>query len=345
MTEKPLVSIVKADEEMIENAVYKSIDLIDGLSDLKGRKTVSIKPNLCRPSSSQSGCTTDPKIVEAVIRKVNCSWKCDIQIVETNNFIASADETFRRLGYADLANKYPNVNCKNLSKEEKLRVSINGEIFKTIRVPESMIFSDYIINAAKLKTHVDYYYTGVLKNAYGFLSSPTKRSSYHGFMHEALVDLNTLYKPDLAIIDGIVGLEGFGPVDGKPKYVGVIIASKDPVAADSVGAEIAGFKPSKIKYLKYAEKKGLGKMKNLEIVGCSLEEVKTHFDFIPLKWYYLGKLSLTVQRFSKYLSNFARLLSLSRSAMSTIGYSDLSKRLSKADLMNLAKDTVFKITD
>jgi len=345
MKEKPLVSIVKADEETIENAVYKSIDLIDGLSDLKGRKIVSIKPNLCRPSSSQSGCTTDPRVVEAVIRKINRAWKCDIQIVETNNFKASADETFKTLGYVDLASKYPNVNCKNLSKEETFRVSINGKIFKTLQVPESMMFSDYLINVGKLKTHVDYYYTGALKNAYGFLPSLTNRSSYHGFMHEALVDLNTLYKPNLAIIDGIVGMEGFGPVDGKPKYLGVIVSSKDPVAADTVAAEIAGFKASKIKYLKYAEKKGLGKTKNIEIVGCSLEEVKTHFDFIPLKWYYLGKLSLTIQRFSRYLSNFARLLSLARSAMSTIGYSDLSKRLSMAELMSLAKDTVFKIAD
>jgi len=345
MNEKPLVSIVKGDDETIENTVYKSIDLIDGLSDLKGRKIVSIKPNLCRPLSSQSGATTDPRIVEAVIKRINSIQKCEIQIVETNNFKASAEATFKRLGYLDLANKYSNVNCVNLSKEETLRVSINGKIFKTLRVPECMIFSDYMISVAKLKTHVDYYYTGILKNAFGFLPSPLKRSSYHGFMHEVLVDLNTIYRPDLAIIDGIVGMEGFGPVDGKPKYLGVIVSSKDPVAADSVAAQIAGFKASKIKYLKCAEKKGLGSTKDIEIVGCSLQEVKTRLEFIPLKWFYLGKLSLTIQRFSRRLSNFARLLSLSRSAMATIGYSDLSKRLSIADLMSLAKDTVFKIAD
>ena len=345
MTEKPLVSIVRADEETIESAVYESIDLVDGLSDLKGRKNVSIKPNLCRLASSQAGCTTDPKVVEAVIKKMNRVCKCNIEIVETNNFKASADETFRILGYLDLSNKYANVKCVNLSKGEKFKVSINGNIFKILRVPESMIFSDYIINVAKLKTHADYYYTGVLKNAYGFLLSRTKRASYHGFMPEVLADLNTFYKPDLAIIDGIVGMEGFGPVDGNPKYAGVIISSKDPVAADTVAAEIIGIKASKIKYLKYAEKKGLGKTKNIEVVGFSVEEVKTHFDFIPLKLYYLGRMSLKIQRFSRRLSNFGRMLSLARSAMTTIGYSELRKRLSLSELTSMAKDTVFKIED
>jgi uncharacterized protein (DUF362 family) len=342
---KSIVAIVRADQETAKNATQKSIDLVDGFSDFEGKRNISIKPNLCRPSSSQSGCTTNLEIVEAVIEKINRISKCNIQVVETNNFVASADETFRMLGYLDLEKKYPNVRCANLSKEEKLKISLNGKIFKTLRVPESMVFSDYLVNIAKLKTHVDYYYTGVLKNAYGFILSRQRRSFYHGFMNEVLTDLNALYKPDLAIIDGIVGMEGFGPVDGKPKHVGVVISSKDPVAADAVAAEIVGIKPSKIKYLKYAEKNGIGKIKDIEVVGCSIEEVKTNFDFIPLKWYLLGKISLSLQRFSRRLSNFGRLLSLTRSAMSTIGYSELRDRSSMSDLLSMARDTIFKIDD
>lgn len=342
---KSVVAIVRADQKTAKSATQESIDLIDGFSDLEGKRNISIKPNLCRPVSSQAGCTTDLEIVEAVIEKIRKDSKCDIQVVETNNSLASADKTFRTLGYLSLENNYPNVKCINLSKDEKLRVSLNGKIFGTLQVPESMIFSDYIINIAKLKTHVDYYYTGVLKNAYGFLPSRQRRSLYHGFMNEVLTDLNTLYKPDLAIIDGIVGMEGSGPDDGKPKRVNVVISSKDPVAADAVAAEIVGIKPSKIKYLKYAEKSGIGKIKDVEVVGCSIEEVRTNFDFIPLKWYLLGKTSLSLQRFSRRLSNFGRLLSLTRSAMSTIGYSELMSKSSIPDLWSLARDTMFKIYD
>lgn len=340
------VSIVKAEPETAGHAVEESIELIDGLSDLEGKRNISIKPNLCKPCSSQAGYTADLRIVEGVIEKINKMSQCNIQVVETNNSEASADETFRKLGYLHLERKFRNVRCTNLSKEKrKLRMSLNGRIFKTLQVPESMIFSDYIVSVAKLKTHVDYYYTGVLKNAYGFLLSRQRRLQYHGFMHEALTDLNRVYKPDLAIIDGMTGMEGFGPVEGRPKHVGVIIASKDPVAADAVGAEIAGIKPSKIKYLRYAEKNGLGKTKDLEIVGPSIEEVKASFDFIPLRWYLLGKISLSLQRTSRRLYNLGRVFSLTRSAMSTIGYSELRNRLSIFDLLRLARDTTFKIED
>ncbi len=340
-----IVSIVRAEPETAKSATEESIELINGLQDVVGKRNVTIKPNLCRPCSPLAGYTTDPAVVEGVIERINGISQCNIRVVETNNSEASADETFRKLGYLDLQHMYPNVKCANLSTEGKLRISLGGRIFQTLQIPESMLFSDYLVSVAKLKTHADYCYTGVLKNAYGFVLSRQRRQQYHGFMHEALTDLNTVYKPDLAIIDGMVGMEGFGPAEGEPKHAGVIIASKDPVAADAVAAEIAGIRLSKIKYLKYAEKNGLGETKDIEIVGSSIEEVKTSFNFIPLRWYLLGKMSLSIQRNSRRLSNLGRVLGLTRSAMSTIGYSELRNRLSLSDLMRLARDTTFKIED
>jgi len=164
-------------------------------------------------------------------------------------------------------------------------------------------------------------------------------------MHEALVDLNTIYKPDLSIIDGVMGMQGFGPVGGKPKKLGVIISSKDPVAADAVAAEIIGIKPSKIKYLKCAEKSGIGTIRDIEVVGCNIDEVKTKCDFIPLRLYLLGKISLNLQRFSRRLVGFGKLLSLGRSAMATIGYSELRSRASIYELLGMAKDMLFKFQD
>lgn len=340
-----LVSIVSADYETAGVSTQKSIDLINGLNDLGENRNILIKPNLCRPSSSQSGSTTSVEVVEAVITEINKISNSNIQVVETNNFIANANETFRILGYTDLETKFSNVKCINLSKDVKLRLTLNGKIFRTLQVPESAIFSNYIISVAKLKTHADYYYTGVLKNAYGFLLSQVRRPLYHGFMHEALLDLNSIYKPDLAIIDGITGMQGFGPVSGKPKNMGVIISSKDPVAADAVAASIIGINPSKIKYLKYAEKNGIGNIRDIQVVGCTIDEVKTTCDFIPLRLYLLGKISLNLQRFSRRLINFSRLLSLGRSAMATIGYSELRSRVSIYEMLGMARDTFIKIGD
>ena len=342
---KSLVSIVKADSGTAKEATKTAIDLIDGFHDLQGRINITIKPNLCRPVSSQAGFTTDPVTMEAIIEKIRSLSDCKIQIVETNNFIATADETFRLLGFLDLEKKYPNVKCLNITNGEKLRLNFDGKIFRTLQVNENLVFSDYMINVAKLKTHADYYYTGILKNAFGLILFRNRRPLYHGFMHEALFDLNTVYKPDLSIIDGAVGMEGFGPVGGNPKRSGVIISSKDPVAADTVAAEIAGFKPSRIKYLKYAAKRGLGEMKNIEVVGSTIEEVRTKYNFIPFRWYIVGKISLNLQRFSRRMVGLSRLLSLGRSAMSTIGYSELKNRLTIYDIYKMAKDVIIRVDD
>lgn len=344
MNQKAKVSVVRANDDKIENAVREAIDLVHGLEDLKEKKTIAIKPNLCGVKSSDSGQTTDPRIVEAIINMVNSiASDCKINIVETDNSQASADKTFRILGYKDLEKNHANVECVNLSKDTRVRMSLDGSFFKTILIPETMFFSDYFINVAKLKTHADYYYTGILKNAYGFLQPRSARMRYHGFMHKVLADLNGIFKPDLSIIDGIVGMEGFGPTDGNPKYVGIVVASKDPVAADSVAAQIAGFKPSRIKHLRYASKKGLGQYENIETIGCDLEMAKNPFKFIPMKWFYLGRLSMWIQRRSLGCSNLARCLSLARSSLATIGFSTLEKRSSIIELIRLAKDTIFKV--
>ncbi|MCW3975982.1 MAG: DUF362 domain-containing protein [Candidatus Bathyarchaeota archaeon] len=341
----PLVSIVKCDEDRIYEGMDKTIDLIDGFENIKGRENISIKPNLCTLKSSDSGTTTDPKIVDALIRKINKITKRKIRIVETNNSKASADETFNYLGYDLISQKNKNVSCINLSKDPKVRVHINGEILSTIQVPESMIFSDYLISVGKLKTHVDYLFTGVLKNQFGFVLFHGRRPQYHGFMPKIIVDLNRFYKPNLSIIDGIIGMEGFGPIDGVPKRVGVIIASKDPVAADAIAAKIIGIEPSKIEYLKYAERKGIGTQKNIEIVGCDIEEVSTPFSFFPKRYYYLSKVSLAIERYSRYLRNFGELVRLTRSGLSTVGFSAIEKRISYSGLLHLASDVIFKLED
>ena len=106
---------------------------------------------------------------------------------------------------------------------------------------------------------------------------------------------------------------------------------------------MVGIKPSQIGYLKYAEKKGIGRIGDIEVVGCNIEEVKTKFAFIPKKWFYIGRLSLRIQRHSRHCSNFARFLSLVRSSLSTIGFSTLEKKSSIGGLVSLAKGTIFKI--
>jgi len=341
----PSVSIVRSDEENAREAVQRAIDLIGGGRFIEGRTEISIKPNLSRPISSSSGVTTDREIVAGLIEKINSLTKCKINIVETNTAKASADETFRRLGYFALSEEYSNVRCVNLSNDRKVHVQLDGDLFSTLLVPESMMFCDLFISVAKLKTHAEYLYTGVLKNQYGLLVSRARRQQYHGLMSKAIADLNRFYRPDLSIIDAIVGMEGFGPADGKSKHVGAVIASADPVAADAVGARIMGIRPEKIGYLKYAAKRGLGTWKSVEVIGSDITSIAEGFDMIPMRYYYFSKIPLALGRFSLGIRNLAELLRLARSASVTIGLTAIQRRMSVYGLLRLGKDTVFRVQE
>jgi uncharacterized protein (DUF362 family) len=334
------VSVVKTNDDSIEEALNEAINLIGGLEDIKNKKNLLIKPNLCNPKSSSSGATVDLRIIDCLISKINSITQCKIKIVETNNSKTSASNTFEYLGYKKLEDKYDNVKCINLSRKKRIKVQINGSFFSSITVPEIILSSDYIISVAKLKTHIDYLYTGVLKNQYGFLLGP--RAKYHPFLSKVLLDLNNFYIPDLCIIDGLVGMERFGPVDGSPKRVGILLVSKNPVAIDIVGSQIIEINPKKIRYLSYCKKK-LMINSSIQIVGNKIEEVKTPFKIIKSNAILFGKLSLLIQKFSFYLENFGTLLRLSRSALVTVGFSTLQQRMSYKDLYSLVFDTIFKV--
>jgi uncharacterized protein (DUF362 family) len=337
---KPIVSLVKTTDATIEEDVHEAITLL-GEIPFHQYNVVAIKPNLSSLKSASSGATTDPAVVEALIKTIRRSSSCKICIVEAHTSHASADKTFDVLGYRRLEEQYPHVNCVNLSRDKRVKVTVDGKFFSTLRVPETMIFADAFINVAKLKTHIDYRYSGILKNTYGFLLT-RNRDHYHGFMKEILVDLNSLYRPTLSLIDGGTGMEGFGPLGGTPKPVGVLVASRDPVAADTIGAQIMGIKPSSIKYLQYAWKQEIGEMTGIEVRGCQVHEVSTKFQFIPTKLYYLGRVALQLQRLSRYNTNFTRLLQLVRSSLSTMGLSGVSSHLSTRDMLQLVKTVAFR---
>jgi hypothetical protein len=162
-------------------------------------------------------------------------------------------------------------------------------------------------------------------------------------MSKIIADLCKLYRPDLSIIDGLVGMEGFGPIDGMPRHLGALVASQDPVAADTVGASLIGIPPSQIEHLRYAERKGVGTMTDFEIVGSDLGDMAEQFTLLKRRHRWIGNAALALGRYSVDLARFSELVRLVRSASSTVGISQIQKRVSYAGLSRLAIDTLFRL--
>ena len=102
---------------------------------------------------------------------------------------------------------------------------------------------------------------------FGVIPNP-RRVIYHNHLNEAIVDINQAFgRKTIALVDGIISMEGNGPVYGSPVKTNVILSSTDLVALDYVVAKMIGLDPDDIRYITLAESVGLGSTKNIVVFG------------------------------------------------------------------------------
>ena len=273
MQEFPVVAVVRG--ERGHEPVFKAFDLIDYKRALAGYDKVLIKVNFITTKTWDTGATTDPIVVEAIIKKL-ADLPVKAYVVESDATITNADEAFEVTGMKDMCrqNGIEWINLRHIKDKVKLEVP-DGEVLKTITVPR-LVTESAIISAAKLKTHLNTTVTLGMKNMFGLLPDKLKGKYHLKGISKVIVDINTVLRPTISIIDGFVGMEGKGPIDGTPIQMDLIIAGTDPVATDATASRIMGFNPYEIKHIRKAFEKGLGKSE-AQIVGEKLETVLRQF--------------------------------------------------------------------
>jgi uncharacterized protein (DUF362 family) len=269
----PIVAIVKG--ERGHAPVFKALDLIDYKSALVGYGKVLIKVNFITDKMWDTGATTDPIVVEAIIKKLE-DLPVKVYVVESDATITNADKAFEATGMKDMCrrNGVEWLNLRHVEDRVTLQVP-NGEVLKSITVPR-LVTESAVISAAKLKTHANTTVTLGMKNMFGLLPDKFKGKYHMKGISNVVVDINTVLKPVFTVIDGFVGMEGQGPIDGSPVQMNLIIAGKDPVATDATAARVMGFNPYEIKHIRRAFEKGLGSSQ-AQVVGEKLETVKRSF--------------------------------------------------------------------
>ena len=291
MGSQETISIVKIlDKSDIYESVRSGFKLM-GNPAFRQDDVVAIKPNLCCIKGPETGATTDLRVVEAIIRYLQNEFRVsDISVVESDGTQVLADMAFKLLGYENLCKKL-NVKLVNLSKDQwSYKIFENNVFLKKVKVPAVLERASWLISVPKIKVHTSCSLGGAMKNQYGCNPVP-KKSIYHGHLHDCVVDLTTAFKPQLIVVDGIVGMEGRGPVSGLPVKMNVLIFGRDVVAVDHAIARLIGVNPEKVKYLVDAQKRGLGTI-NYRVVGASLKEIERRFNFPPKKSNLYGLLSL-----------------------------------------------------
>ena len=247
-----LAKIRKSTVSSMKQAILETLDLIDYKFERKTRNVV-IKPNLCYYWDCSTGQTTDPMFVEALVNLLyeKIVPNPDIRIVEADASAMKCRHAFKMLGYERLASQY-NVKLVNLTEDQSdvASVTIEGRVFR-LRVPRTIRDADLRINIPKIKyTPRKTKITCALKNIFGCNPYP-KKFRLHPELEDVIVAANKAMKFDLCIVDGNI-------VSGiKPRKLGLVMASKDPVAIDAAAARIVGLSPD-LRYLKLASSEGLG---------------------------------------------------------------------------------------
>jgi uncharacterized protein (DUF362 family) len=144
----------------------------------------------------------------------------------------------------------------NVDDVKRVVLRTRASRLKELYLPKILLHADFVVSMPKLKTH---HWAGVtlsLKNMFGTVPGACygwpKNVLHWAGIDRAILDINAAVRPDFAIVDGIVGMEGNGPIQGDLKPAGVLILGDDPVAVDSTCARVMGLLPEKVKHLAQA---------------------------------------------------------------------------------------------
>jgi len=216
---------------------------------------VVIKPNLCTERVEQIHAANTSLAVLRAVCEVLKSRTDRITVVESNGARYPAEAAFENNGIYKLADELK-LEVRNLSKDEL--VETGDPRMKGFGMAKTWLEADAFITLPVLKTHGTTVFTGALKNQWGCIPR-YDRILLHKHLHQLIGEVNRIKPPVIALMDGLVGMQGRGPINGYPVDLNVLLASRDPVALDATGMRLIGLDPASSRHVMHASSLGLGR--------------------------------------------------------------------------------------
>lgn len=261
------------------NTTLKALQLIQDDIRVPGDTPVLIKPNMVFRSIELAA--TPVEAVRATMDFLS-SKGVDKFIVGEGTGGPEGDTmgAFEEYGYFSLQDDF-DVEFRDLNKDEWVSFEIRDMNLEpgTVRLAKSY-FDSYVVSVARMKTHMMTQVTLAIKNiAVGSIINEDRHApSWHEPepkrfshaprpLHLNIARIIQAVQPDLAVIDGVIGMEGKGPGDGTPVDSGIALAGKDFLSVDVIGAELMGTDPRVVGYLWYLMQIEEFRRANVEVVG------------------------------------------------------------------------------
>jgi uncharacterized protein (DUF362 family) len=280
------VSIVKA--PAYDQTVYDTVRRLvtAHVGDVRGKR-ILLKPNLVE-FEPDSCINTNPILVHAAYEAFRGLGAAQVTIAEgpghRRNTLDLADSAGYFHTIPGFEDKFVDLN---LDEVTRVRPQKQFSRIKKLYLPNSVLGADLLVSMPKMKTHHWAGATLSMKNLFGTVPSGIygwpKNVLHWAGIDESIADLHGAYEKQFAIVDGIVGMEGNGPIQGTPKHAGVLVAGTDPASVDATCCRIMKIDPFQIQYLRLASGRPDTHIteRNIEQIGESIENVATPFELIP----------------------------------------------------------------
>lgn len=271
------VAVVRCDsydESAVFDAVGRALDLLGGAGRfVRDGERIMLKPNFLVGATPDKVVNTHPMVFSAAARHLQATG-AKLSYGDSPGF-GNALAAARKIGIAQVAEA---LGVAYADFADGKQVSFpEGELIKQFTIASAVLEADGLVTLPKLKTHALTRMTGAVKNQFGCIPGMLK-GEFHMRMPDVdrfaqmLVDLNRLLRPRLAIMDGIVGMEGNGPRGGDSRQIGAIIVSDDLVAVDVTACRIMNLDPGLVGTVTYGGTWGLGDADDIAYVGDPLKE-------------------------------------------------------------------------
>lgn len=261
--------------------------------DVRGRNVV-LKPNLVEFEPGTS-INTHPLLVHAAYEAFTAMGAASVRIAEGPGHRRNTLDLADAAGYFRIVPKFEDV-FTDLNVDDVSRVHLVNQVSRIgeLYLPNTALGADLLVSMPKMKTHHWAVATLSMKNLFGVVPGGLygwpKNMLHWAGIDQSIADLRTVFPRQFALVDGIVGMQGNGPIQGAPKEAGVLVAGRDMAAVDATCCRIMCIDANKVAYLQLASQAG-GQIDERFIhqTGESIASVATPFDLLPyFRGYRLG---------------------------------------------------------
>jgi len=288
VTPSTSVHIAKADKygDELADTLHRQYESFRDRVQLAGKRVV-LKPNIVEFHRDKV-INTHPNVVAAVIELCRREKAEEVLVAEGPGHWRNAEYLVEESGLGDVLHHY-GVKFVDLNHDEPVKCPNLGRLtgLEYLYLSRTVASAEVLISIPKLKTHHWAGATLSLKNLFGTLPGtcygwPKNELHWRG-IDNSIVDIALTRPPDLQIVDGIMGMEGDGPLNGTAKHLGAMIMGSDPVAVDATCCRLMKLDPERIRYLVLGHHKRLGLIKAGEIqqIGESIASLAMPFETVP----------------------------------------------------------------